>query len=143
MNGEIDLFYEDIDFVLPKADSVKNWVRFLIRHHGSLPGYVNYIFCGDAYLLDMNREYLQHDYYTDILTFPTEGEQPDALNTDIYISVDRVLDNAELHRVPFEDELHRVMAHGILHMLGYADHSEEDAANMRSLEDQALSMRNF
>lgn len=143
MKGEVEFFYEDTDFVIPKADPVKNWVRFLVRQHGAATGYINYIFCSDAYLLEMNKEYLSHDYYTDILTFPTEGDIPGSLNTDIYISIDRVLDNAEAYRFPFEDELHRVMAHGILHMLGYDDHEEENASRMRQLEDDALRIRNF
>lgn len=99
-------------------------------------GNVAYVFCSDEYLLEMNQEHLKHDYYTDIITFDyTEGK---IIAGDIFISVDRVQENADLNAVSFEQELRRVMIHGILHLLGLRDKKKEDQKAMRLAENQAL-----
>lgn len=101
---------------------------------------VDYIFCSDNYLLEINKKYLQHDYYTDIITFPL-SENP--IEANVFISIDRVKENADLYKVTFEHELHRVMAHGILHLLGYNDSTHEEKQIMRQQEDSLLAQRNF
>ncbi len=98
---------------------------------------LNFIFCPDNYLLEINRKYLKHDYYTDIITFPYQ-QHPEALEADIYISIDRVKENATNLGVSFQDELLRVIIHGVLHLLGYKDKSPEDLARMRDMEEQCL-----
>lgn len=100
-------------------------------------GEVAIIFCSDEYLLEVNREYLKHDYYTDIITFDyTDGR----VSGDLFISVDRVRDNAEQFDVPFNEELNRVCAHGLLHLLGYKDKTELEAKEMREQESFALDL---
>lgn len=98
---------------------------------------VNYIFCSDAYLLKINKDYLAHDYYTDIITFPY-SYQP--IKSDIYISIDRVAENADTETVSFRHELHRVLVHGLLHMCGYDDQDSDATAIMRQKEDQYLAL---
>lgn len=102
-------------------------------------GDINIIFCSDNYILDVNMKYLQHDYFTDIITFDyCEGN---VLNGDLFISIDTVRDNAQFYGTEFEDELNRVMVHGLLHLIGYDDHTEEDIKVMRSKEDYYLSLK--
>lgn len=104
-------------------------------------GDINVIFCSDDHLLEMNREHLDHDYYTDIITFDyTTGN---VVSGDLFISVDRVLDNASLLTIPFLDELNRVCVHGLLHLCGYKDKSEKDEQLMRLKEDEMLALRMF
>ncbi|RAK41815.1 rRNA maturation RNase YbeY [Chitinophaga ginsengisegetis] len=98
---------------------------------------LHYIFCSDAYLLEINKQFLQHDTYTDIVTFEM-GEDPAITEGEIYISVDRVLENADKFEVPVAQELHRVIFHGALHLCGFKDKSKKDAALMRSKEDEYL-----
>ena len=98
---------------------------------------VQYIFCSDEYLLDINQQYLNHDYYTDIITFPL-NRQKASIVSDIYISVDRIRENALNYAVSFEQELYRVIAHGMLHLCGYQDESEAEIKLMRSKEDHYL-----
>lgn len=100
---------------------------------------LNYIFCSDEYLLDINRNYLNHDYYTDIITFDL-SEPGQATTGEIYISIDRVRDNANNHDQSFKRELHRVIFHGALHLCGYGDKTQEEEVQMRKLEDKYLSM---
>lgn len=99
---------------------------------------IEYIFCTDDFLLQLNRQYLQHDTYTDILTF-TISLPEDPIISEIYISVDRVRENAEKLKLPFEEELHRVMIHGLLHLCGYEDHTEKEQKMMRKKENEYLS----
>ena len=102
---------------------------------------VNYIFCSDEYLLNMNKEHLQHDYETDIITF--DYSENNTVSGDLFISLDRVIDNAKSLKLKRADELHRVMIHGVLHLAGYKDKSPQDQAEMRSQEDYCLSLRTF
>jgi probable rRNA maturation factor len=137
----IQFFAEDIDFRMDREDAVKDWILSIISGQQRQAYCLTYIFCSDAYLLALNREYLDHDYLTDILTFPYPAPEPDQLFSDIYISLERVRENAQTFQVSFEDELHRVMIHGVLHLLGFNDHSEEEQAQMRQFESQALMLR--
>lgn len=136
--GQISLFYEYEGIKIDREDSVKDWVLFVINHHEGKAGELNFVFVSDEHLLEMNQKFLSHDYYTDILTFPTD-ETGELVQGDIYISVDRVKENATIFDVPFINELLRVMIHGVLHLLGFDDHGENEAV-MRSKENHALSL---
>ncbi|OAV45772.1 rRNA maturation RNase YbeY [Lewinella sp. 4G2] len=115
------------------------WIEQIIATRGGLMGPINYIFCGDTYLHAMNVEYLDHDTLTDIITFPYERFP--TVSGDLFISTERVKENAVDMNASFRDELHRVMIHGVLHLCGQGDKSDEEAKEMRSLEDWALSQR--
>ncbi|AQW93904.1 rRNA maturation RNase YbeY [Elizabethkingia anophelis] len=128
----INYFYEN---VAPISDEEKRaeWLEKLILEEGKKPGDINYILCNDEYLLEINRQYLDHDYYTDIITFDyCKGK---IISGDIFLSLQRVLDNASMLETKQEEELNRVLAHGILHLCGYKDKTEEEQKTMRSKED--------
>ena len=117
---------------------VKSWLASLAKHHNRTLGDLSIVSCSDEELLTYNRQYLDHDTYTDIITFDhTEGT---VLAGDLLISFERVMENAENHNVVFQEELRRVMAHGVLHLAGLKDKTPEDAALMRQAEDHALQM---
>lgn len=143
MEQALQFFSEEIEFTLDKEDSVRNWILFVIDKHGKRVENISYIFCSDEYLLGLNKEHLNHDYYTDILTFPYAPTDAKELHSDIFISIDRVKDNAASLKVSFEDELHRVLIHGILHLLGFDDHGEGAQEDMRRRENEALEQRAF
>ncbi len=125
-------------FRLKEKERTTIWLEHVIGIKHKFPGNLTFIFCSDNYLLEVNKQYLQHDTYTDIITFNyNEGHY---ISGDIFISVDRVKENAAAYKVTFEDELHRVMAHGVLHLLGYNDKSKTDASEMRKMEEMALAM---
>ena len=130
----------DIDFELPWAEKVKKWVSQVVLLRGKRVGNISYLFCDDEYLLGVNRQFLNHDTYTDIITF--DYVVADLISGDIMISVDRVGENAEKFCVPFEQELHRVVIHGVLHLLGQGDKSDAEAAEMRRQEEEALMLWN-
>ncbi|MEM6343196.1 MAG: rRNA maturation RNase YbeY [Bacteroidota bacterium] len=141
--SETILFHtEEINFSLADAEKIKQWLLTLVAQHEQSVHELNYIFCSDEYLLGLNKQYLAHDYYTDILTFPYEHPEETGLWSDIYISIDRVRENAQSFQSNFEDELHRVMAHGVLHLLGFDDHGEAEP-EMRQQEKNALALRQF
>lgn len=132
----IRVFYET-DFKLKNESLFCNWIENSIIEEGYNSKEINYIFCSDAYLLEMNKHHLQHDYYTDVIGFQySEGKN---LSGDIFISVERVKDNSMQNTVSFENELARVMIHGILHFMNYNDHSEEEMGLMRETEDKYLN----
>ena len=139
----IQFFVEEISFQLDNEDSIRDWILNFVKENGFKVYEINFIFCSDDYLLELNKSHLNHDYYTDILTFPYDVELEKTLFSDIYISVDRVKDNASQFENSFNDELHRVMIHGVLHLMGYDDHSEKDIVSMRNAENSALSQRGF
>ena len=116
------------------------WIKTVAAKYGKKVGEVAYIFCDDEKILEVNKEYLQHDYYTDIITFDYCEE--DVLNGDIFISLDTVASNAEEFGVSFDNELHRVLIHGILHLCGQDDQTPELRAEMIAKENDALGMRN-
>jgi rRNA maturation RNase YbeY len=115
------------------------WIETIITERGGKTGAINYIFCGDDYLHQMNVEYLDHDTLTDIITFPYEHFP--LVSGDLFISTERVADNATDRKIGFEEELHRVIIHGILHLCGQGDKTEAEAAEMRQLENWALGLR--
>ncbi len=129
---------QDIDFELPQAEKVKKWIMQVILRREKRVGNISYLFCDDEYLLGVNQRYLNHDTYTDIITF--DYVAADLISGDIMISVDRVGENAEKYGVPFEQELHRVVIHGVLHLLGQGDKSDVEAAEMRRQEEDALRL---
>ena len=136
----IRYFTEDIKFEFKDKLSNNRWLRLVASSEVKKLGDINIIFCSDNYILDVNMKYLQHDYFTDIITFDyCEGN---VMNGDLFISVDSVRENASYYGTEFPDELKRVMVHGILHLIGYDDHSEDDIKVMRSKEDYYLSLRN-
>ncbi|HZV69718.1 MAG TPA: rRNA maturation RNase YbeY [Saprospiraceae bacterium] len=125
----------DIDFELNDTEVLVDWIAGAIEEEGYQLDRIDYVFCSDEFLLDINRTHLNHEDYTDIITFPLE-ENPIA--GEIYISVDRVKENAASFHISFEEELHRVMIHGILHLCGYDDHEEEDIQEIRAKEEAYL-----
>ena len=132
-------FNYEIEFNLQEEADVSNWISNLIEEENYKEGEINYIFCSDDYLHKINVDFLNHNTLTDIISFDyTVGKE---LHGDIYISMDRVKDNAKDFNVQFKDELARVMSHGVLHYCGYKDKSEEDVKIMRSKEDYYLSKR--
>jgi probable rRNA maturation factor len=117
---------------------IKDWVLSICQAENKPVAALNYIFCSDDYLLDINKQFLQHDYYTDIITFDLSDEVSPGITGEIYISVDRVRDNAGTNKVSFEEELMRVVAHGALHLCGYGDKTKSEITNMRKKEDHYL-----
>lgn len=127
-------------FELAEEEKVRRWLAEVVVRRGKTVGNINYLFCDDEYLIEVNRHYLNHDTYTDIITF--DYVAGGLVSGDIMISVERVGENAEQYGVPFEQELHRVIVHGVLHLLGQGDKTDAEAAEMRRQEEQALSLWN-
>lgn len=133
----IQFFFENIDKIT-LSDETKIWLMNLITNEQKKVGEINYIFCDDEYLLKVNRDFLQHDYYTDIITFDyVKGK---TIAGDIFVSLPRISENAETHSKNFNLELHRVLAHGVLHLCGYKDKTEEEIKEMRNKEDYYLNI---
>lgn len=127
---------------MPSLDTklMSRWLKQIAAFHRRKLGDINYIFCSDKKILEVNIEYLGHDYYTDIITFDyDEGQR---VSGDLFISLETVASNAEMLGIAYEEELLRVMAHGVLHLCGFKDKTEEDAANMRLREQEALALLN-
>ena len=135
----IRYFKEDTKFEFKSKALNNKWLKMVAESEIRRIGDINIIFCSDNYILDVNMKYLQHDYFTDIITF--DYCEKNRLNGDLFISVDSVRENALFYGTEFSDELNRVIVHGILHLVGYDDHSEEDIAVMRSKEDYYLGLR--
>lgn len=132
-------FFEDIDFQFKPKRFTSSWLKTVAESEIRRLGEVNLIFCSDNYILDINQRFLQHDYFTDIITFDyCEGN---VLSGDLFISVDSVRENSLEYGTEFEDELNRVIVHGVLHLVGYDDHTEEDVKEMRSKENYYLDLR--
>ncbi|QLG45272.1 rRNA maturation RNase YbeY [Costertonia aggregata] len=133
----IDYHFET-DFTLKNEAKFTDWITRIIRSEKYSLGTINFIFCKDDYLLKVNQQYLNHDTFTDIITFDyTKGKE---VSGDIFISVDRVNENAIKFKVPFEEELLRVMAHGVLHLMGFNDKSEDDIVIMREKENEKMKL---
>lgn len=140
-DGQLFFEQEDIDFELPNDEQLySNWIQYIIKKEKKEFLQLTYIFCSDSYLHQINVEYLNHDTLTDIITFPYA--EPPIVEGDIFISIDRVKENAVKYGVPFEHELHRVIIHGVLHLCGYPDKTEEEARLMREKEEEALEVWN-
>ncbi len=133
----VEFVIEDVELNLEDREKLTSWIINVVSIHNKTIDQLTYIFCSDDYLLKINKEYLDHDYYTDIITFPYSYDE---LSADMFISIDRIIDNAERLKVPFTKELHRVMIHGILHLLGYDDKLEEDQKVMRQKEDDYIAL---
>lgn len=131
-------FNYETDFELPNEAEYESWIQRIITSEGKKGGEVSYIFCDDEYLLQINMQYLDHDTLTDIISFDyTMGNE---IGGDIFISVERVKENAADFNVPFDEELKRVMAHGVLHYCGYKDKSDADEMLMRQKEEEKIAM---
>ena len=135
----VSYFTEDIAFPFKEKRLTSRWLKFVAESEAKRLGDISVIFCSDNYILDVNIKYLKHDYYTDIITFDyCEGNR---LCGDLFISIDSVRENAAFYGTEFADELNRVIVHGVLHLIGYDDHTEEDIAVMRAKENYYLSQR--
>jgi len=130
----------ETSFKLKDENIVENWIERVLLEGGFEMGEVNYIFCDDAYLLRLNVEFLQHDTLTDIISF--DNSLGKLIGGDIFISVERVADNAIEYKVTFEEEIQRVMIHGVLHYMGFKDKSDSDKSKMRIAENEALLLLN-
>ena len=133
-------FNSETTFNLQNEAKTTTWIERVVVSEGFAIGEINYIFCDDAYLNHINKEFLKHDSFTDIISFDYSlGKQ---ISGDIYISIERVLDNAEKYNVTFEDELRRVMIHGVLHYMGYKDKTTEEKKVMRLKENTTIYLLN-
>ncbi len=134
-------FFSETDFELSKKEELSNWISSVITSEGFSLGDVTYVFCDDAYLHQLNVEFLDHDTFTDIISFDySMGKE---VHGEIYISIERVKENAAQFDTTFENELHRVMIHGVLHYCGYKDKTAPQIKQMRAKEDTTLARRDF
>lgn len=140
MVQSINFFSEEIDFKLRNKTILRNWIKVIVKNENQKIEDLNFIFCNDEYLLNINNEYLDHDYYTDIITFDNRENINDPIASDIFISIDRVKDNSIKLKTTFDQELHRVMIHGILHLLGQGDKTDTEQLQMRKREEASLSL---
>lgn len=131
---------DKIDFPKIRKGDIKNWIKRVAASYGKTIGEVNYLFCTDDKILEVNTQYLSHDFYTDIITF--DYSEGDKISGDIIISLETVRTNSQKYNTDFTEELHRVIIHGILHMCGIDDKSETASLNMRKAENQALEQIN-
>ena len=138
MHSAISYNAENISFSLKNKKIISEWISKIIELSGNEIGSITYIFCDDKYLYQLNKKYLNHDTYTDIITFDyTENK---IISGDIFISIDRVRENAEKYVKPFNNELCRVMCHGVLHLTGCVDHTPSERLDMTDAEDKALKL---
>ena len=136
----VSYFLQDIDFVFKHKRLNNSWLKLVAESEIKKLGNINIIFCSDNYILDVNVKYLGHDYFTDIITF--DYCEKDILSGDLFISIDTVRDNAEFYKTEFNDELNRVIVHGLLHLIGYDDHTPEEQKIMHEKENYYLELRN-
>jgi probable rRNA maturation factor len=136
--GNISFTTKNIRFVLKEKPRVSTWIERTVLMHHKFPGDIQYIFCDDAFLAEMNQQYLQHDTLTDIITFNYNSGH--YISGDIFISIERIKENAVTYKTSTEEELHRVMVHGILHLCGFNDKSPKDKKIMQEKENEALQI---
>lgn len=136
---KVRFFNEETSYKPQKKGLLSEWINKIILNKGAKLKELNFIFCSDEYLKQVNIEYLNHHYYTDIITFDN-SEEEGRVEGDIFISIDRVKENSNGYSGSFDEELHRVMAHGVLHLLGYRDKEEEEINEMRKQEELSLSL---
>lgn len=136
----INFFLEEVSFILKHKRILRKWLVQVADQSGHQIHSLNYIYCSDNHLLSINQTYLNHDYYTDIITFDNRDTNDQALDADLFISIERVRDNAKLAGVTFQQELHRVMVHGLLHLLGQNDKTEAQQLAMTKKEEASLSL---
>ena len=137
--ASINFFNQDISYKLPKARKTKEWIEGVIKREKKQLTHLNYIFCSDEYLLSINEQYLNHKTFTDIITFDT-SDTPGKIEGDIFISIERIKANAVSFGTSLDQELHRVLIHGVLHLMGYRDKSRAEKVRMRKKEDAYLSL---
>ena len=130
---------ENVDFPPIKKRATANWIKTVAENHSMRVGEISYLFCDDTKILEINRQYLRHDFYTDIITF--DYSEKDVISGDITISLDTVRSNSQKYQTEFTDELDRVIIHGILHLCGLNDHSDSEQETMRRAENTALLLR--
>lgn len=138
--ASVRFFTEDLQFKLPHPRKTSNWIKATILKERKEPGNLNFIFCSDEYLHSINVQYLNHTTYTDIVTFDN-SETKELIEGDVFISVERIKENASKFNTSFDEELHRVIIHGVLHLIGYSDKGTTNKAAMRRKEDTYLSLR--
>ncbi len=138
--SSVHFFCNGVRFKLKNPRKVSSWIKTVVEKEGASIQEINYVFCLDSYLLTLNQGFLKHNTLTDIITFDNSDEES-VLEGEIYISIERVKENAKEYEVPFEDELSRVMIHGVLHLLGYKDKKPSEKALMRKKEEACLSLR--
>jgi probable rRNA maturation factor len=136
----IRFFSEEIDFKLPNPRKTSHWVKFTAEKERVSVNSIQFIFCSDGYLAEINKDYLNHNELTDIITFEYPGQGAEG-TSDVFISIERVKENASNLDIPFEEELHRVIIHGVLHLAGYKDKTKAEKARMREKEEAYLSLR--
>jgi rRNA maturation RNase YbeY len=130
----------DVDVPNQLGTETKNWIEKVIHSFNKKTGEVFFLFCSDDALLDINKKFLNHNYLTDIITF-NRSSNNEVISGECYLSLERISDNSELLKLKFDDELHRVLIHGVLHLIGYNDKTDTDEALMRSLEQNCLDLR--
>lgn len=130
----------DVKFKVPRGTEVKKFIAAQVLTEAGKKVKLSYVFCSDDYLLNINRQFLQHDYYTDIITFPLSDSESKIVESELYISTDRIADNAKKHKVQFEHELFRVVFHGVLHLIGYNDKTPKQEKAMRAKEEEWLQL---
>lgn len=135
----INFFSEEVQFTLKERLSRKRWLKNIATNAGFKIKELNYVFCSDEYLYQMNRDYLKHETYTDIITFDNSENKGD-IEGDIFVSIDRVRENAKTHTQEVETEMNRVLVHGLLHLIGYKDKTQEEAALMRLKEEESIKL---
>lgn len=138
--SSIRFFTEDVYFILKNKNKLRNWIASAINDNNKQIQSINYIFTSDNYLLTINQEYLHHNTLTDIITFD-QSSHPDHIEADIFISIERVKENASTQKISFTKELHRIMIHGILHLLGFSDKTSHEKKEMRKKENHYLALR--
>ena len=141
MSQSIHFHQEDISFRIQKINALRLWIAKNISKENKKVGQLNFIFCSDSYLLEINKKYLNHDFFTDVISFDYTEEN--RISGDIYISLDRVKENAKEFGYSIKDELHRIIIHGLLHLLGYSDKTPDLKVIMKDKEDFYLSLRAF
>lgn len=137
MNSPINFFSEDIKFSVKNKNEIRDWVNGAAENERLMAGDINFIFCSDSYLHKLNKSYLKHDTLTDIITFPLMDDES-VISGDIFISVERVRENARLYKQKISNELERVIIHGVLHLLGFKDRTKLEKLQMRAKEDYYL-----
>ena len=135
----ISFFSEDIDFKVPQSRKIKAWIKNTAETEGCKLNQLNYIFCSDEHLLNVNLQYLNHDFYTDIITFDN-SEFENEIEGDIFVSIERVKENATKFGKSFGEELRRVLVHGVLHLVGFDDKTDDEEIKMREKEDFYLAI---
>lgn len=138
MEGAISFFAEGVDFEFANENLCISWLENAIKNENKIAGELSFVFCDDEYLHKINLEYLNHDTYTDIITF--DYTEANIIAGDIFISIERVKENATSFNTLFENELSRVIIHGVLHLIGYKDKTEEESTLMRAKEDFYLNL---